>query len=61
MRPQHWAIGGATVLPVMVSVLILIIFESESLHNAKLGILPDWVLQRYPDGAPQPVVSQQNT
>jgi len=61
MRPQHWAIGGATVLPVMVTVLILIIFESESLHNAKLGILPDWVLQRYPDGAPQPVASQQNT
>lgn len=55
MRPQHWAIGGATVLPVMVMVLILIIMESDSLHQAKIGVLPDWVKEQFPDGAPQPV------
>lgn len=58
MRPQHWAIGGATVLPVMVTVLILIIMESEALHQAKIGVLPDWVMQRFPDGAPQPIAAQ---
>ena len=52
LRPQHWAIGGATVFPVLVMVIILVVMESESLHNAKQGILPDWVLQRFPQGAP---------
>lgn len=60
MRPQHWAIGGATVLPVMVTVLILIIFESESLHHAKIGVLPDWVIERFPAGAPQPIAMQEH-
>lgn len=58
MRPQHWAIGGATVLPVMVTVLILIIMESESLHHAKIGVLPDWVKQQFPQGAPEAVEEQ---
>jgi len=55
MKPQHWAIGGATFLPVMVTVLALIIFESESLHQAKNGILPEWISQRYPENALTPV------
>jgi hypothetical protein len=55
MRPQHWAIGGATVLPVMVMVLILIMMESESLHQAKIGVLPNWVKEQFPNGAPQPL------
>lgn len=55
MRPQHWAFGGATFLPVMVSVLGLIIFESESLHQAKNAMLPDWVSKRYPENALTPV------
>ncbi|HED34626.1 MAG TPA: hypothetical protein ENJ08_10495 [Gammaproteobacteria bacterium] len=55
MRPQHWAFGGATFLPVMVSVLGLIIFESESLHQAKKAELPDWVNRRYPENALIPV------
>lgn len=58
LRPQHWALGGATVLPVIATVLVLIMMESESLHQAKDGVLPDWVLERFPNGAPQPVVSQ---
>jgi len=55
MKPQHWAIGGAAFLPTMVSILGLIIFESESLHQAKTGILPDWVSERFPDNAPEPI------
>jgi hypothetical protein len=55
LRPQHWAIGGATFLPTMVTVLVLIIMESEALHHAKIGILPDWLMLRYPEGAPQPL------
>jgi len=55
MRPQHWAIGGAAALPTMVTVLVLIIMESDALHQAKQGILPDWVREQYPDGALEPL------
>ncbi|VAW61429.1 hypothetical protein MNBD_GAMMA09-764 [hydrothermal vent metagenome] len=58
MKPQHWAFGGAAFLPTMVTVLGLIIFESESLHQAKKGELPDWVGQRYPENAATPVKEQ---
>lgn len=55
MKPQHWAFGGAAFLPIMVSVLGLIIFESESLHMAKIGILPKWVCDKFPDNALTPI------
>lgn len=55
MRPQHWAFSGASFLPIMISVLGLIIFESESLHQAKLAILPDWVSKRFPENALAPI------
>jgi len=55
MKPQHWAFGGAAFLPIMVSVLGLIIFESESLHQAKTGVLPDWVRERFPENALTPI------
>jgi len=55
MRPQHWAVGGAVFLPAMVTVLILIILESEALHHARIGILPNWVLERFPVDAPKPI------
>lgn len=55
MKPQHWALGGVAFLPVMVSVLGLVIFESESLHQAKNGMLPDWVSERFPENALTPV------
>lgn len=58
LRPQHWALGGAAILPTMVTVLALIIMESEALHHAKIGMLPDWVKERFPDGAPEPVVQE---
>lgn len=55
MKPQHWALGGAAFLPMMVSVLGLIVFESESLHQAKNAMLPDWVSERFPENAFTPI------
>ena len=59
LKPQHWALGGAAALPTMVTVLVLIIMESEALHHAKLGMLPDWVKDQYPEGALEPIEQQQ--
>jgi len=56
LKPQHWALGGAAVLPTMVTVLILVIMESEALHHAKTGILPDWVKEKYPQGSLEPII-----
>jgi membrane-associated HD superfamily phosphohydrolase len=47
-RPQHWAILGATVLPVMVTVLVLIILETDAMQQATHGDLPKWVRERIP-------------
>ncbi len=55
MKPQHWAFGGAAFLPTMVTVLGLIIFESESLNMAKTAMLPNWVSERFPENALPPV------
>jgi len=48
-------IGGVGLLPVMVTMLVLIIMESESLHRAGQGRLPPWVLKRYPNADAQPL------
>lgn len=55
MKPQHWAFSGAAFLPIMASVLGLIIFESESLHQAKIAILPEWISRRFPENALTPI------
>ncbi|HKJ77459.1 MAG TPA: hypothetical protein VKA64_09665 [Gammaproteobacteria bacterium] len=49
MEPQHYAVGGAVLLPVMVTVLGLIILESEGTHQARQGILPKSMVERYPN------------
>jgi hypothetical protein len=41
-------IGGVGILPVMVTVLILIIIESDALYHANQAKLPAWVVERYP-------------
>lgn len=46
--PQQWAILGATVLPVMVTVLVLIILETDAMQQATHGDLPKWVRERMP-------------
>jgi hypothetical protein len=53
-RPQHIALGGAAILPTMVMVLVLIIFETEALDDAKKGRVPDSVVKRYPEGQYDP-------
>lgn len=40
-------IGGLGILPTLVSVLILIVIESDSLHHARLGTIPNWALKRF--------------
>lgn len=42
-------IGGAGVLPVMVTVLVLILMESDALHQAAESKLPDRMIERYPN------------
>ncbi len=41
-------IGGAGLLPVMVTVLILIVMESDALHQANQGLVPDSYVKRSP-------------
>jgi hypothetical protein len=47
-------IGGMGVLPVMVSVLVLIILESDALHQAAQQRLPKGISERFPN--PEAVV-----
>lgn len=42
-------IGGAGVLPVMVTVLVLILMESDALHQAAQHKLPKRMIERYPN------------
>jgi hypothetical protein len=42
-------VGGLGLLPVMVTVLVLIIVESDALYNANQAKLPDWVVERFPN------------
>ncbi len=42
-------VGGAGLLPVMVTVLVLILMESDALHQAALHRLPDSVVEKYPN------------
>jgi hypothetical protein len=50
MKEAVWAlIGGGGILPVMVTVLILILMESETLYHANQAKLPKWVVERFPN------------
>ncbi len=42
-------IGGVCLLPTMVTTLILIIMESDALHQAGEGKLPDKMIELYPN------------
>jgi len=55
MKPHHWAFSGVAFLPIMVTVLGLIVFESESLHQAKKSMLPKWIPERFPENALMPI------
>jgi hypothetical protein len=50
MKEAVWAlVGGVGLLPVMVTVLVLVIIESDSLYHANQAKLPKWVVERYPN------------
>ncbi len=40
-------IGGLGILPTLVSVLVLIVIESDSLHHARCGSLPKWAQKKF--------------
>jgi hypothetical protein len=42
-------IAGMGILPVMVTVLVLIIIESDALYHANQAKLPNWVVERFPN------------
>ncbi|SCZ61032.1 hypothetical protein [Thiohalomonas denitrificans] len=47
--PQHYALGGVGIFPTMVTVLALIIMESEAMAQAGSGVVPKWLEERYPN------------
>lgn len=50
MKEAVWAlIGGMGILPVMVTMLILILMESDALYHASQCKLPEWVVKRHPN------------
>jgi hypothetical protein len=51
-------IGGIGLLPVMVVVLVLIIMESDALHQAGKGQMPKLLLERFPNPG-VPVLDQE--
>ncbi len=42
-------VAGTGILPVMVTVLVLVIVESDALYHANQAKLPQWVVERYPN------------
>ena len=40
-------IGGLGILPTLVTVLVLIVIESDSLHHARMGTLPKWAQRKF--------------
>lgn len=59
MKEAVWAlIGGGGILPIMVTVLILILMESEALYHANQAKLPKWVVDRYPNADAKVIVEE---
>ncbi len=49
MREAAYALaGGLGMLPTLVTVLVLIVLESDALHQARTGRMPEWVQRRFP-------------
>ena len=40
-------IGGFGILPTLMTVLVLVVVESDSLHHARMGTLPKWARRRF--------------
>ena len=41
------ALFAVAILPVMGTLLVLVVLESDALHQARKGTLPQWAMQRY--------------
>ncbi len=55
LKPGHYAVGGVASLPTLLFVLALIVMESDALHKARTGQLPEWLVKKYPNAEAQPV------
>lgn len=49
LKPGHYAMGGVVFLPGMFSILALIVMESDAMHQAKMGRVPDGMVRRFPN------------
>lgn len=49
LKPGHYALGGVAFLPGMFSILALIVMESDAMHQAKSGRIPDGMVRRFPN------------
>jgi hypothetical protein len=50
MKEAVWALViGTGILPVMVTVLVLVIVESDALYHANQAKLPKWIVERFPN------------
>lgn len=50
MKEAVWAlVGGLGLLPIMITMLILILMESDALYHANQCKLPTWVVEKYPN------------
>jgi hypothetical protein len=50
MKEAVWALViGIGILPVMATILVLIIVESDALYHANQAKLPNWVVERFPN------------
>jgi hypothetical protein len=54
LKPGHYAIAGVTALPTLVFILALIVMESDALHKARTGQVPEWLVAKHPQPAVQP-------
>ncbi len=58
LRPGHYAIAGLVMLPTLFAVLVLIIMESDAVHKANTGEVPDWLARKFPPPGDYAVVAQ---
>ncbi|HEB57347.1 MAG TPA: hypothetical protein ENI98_13815 [Gammaproteobacteria bacterium] len=49
LKPQHYAFAGVGALPTMLTTLALIIMESDAMHQARLGQVPDSIVRQFPN------------
>lgn len=57
LKPGHYALGGVASLPTLLFVLVLIVMESDALHKARTGIVPEWLVKKYPTDREQAAIA----